>query len=198
MVELVEYPYHFEEDSMIMSVYPPQADSLRNLELFMSLTGERISTSRNDFQLSENSKSVDVQLDVCKLVNVNDNSKKIKPVRAHSSDSVFQINFGNEEAKENECYTLVCESPFGKKTLFLFEQENKYCFKPQKKDKCNAFAKGKTGENGKCVCPAPYTGEQCDQCQGQAARSWESGFAVCSQQVECSGFGSLKGSKCDC
>jgi hypothetical protein len=91
----------------------------------------------------------------------------------------IHLQFPVTQAYEDSCYKLVCRKDpsviqgtyfdvkytSNIKTSYCFGKEvsgramaNKNC------SKCNPLGTTSCGDNGKCACAHPYTGDKCDQC----------------------------------
>ena len=90
-----------------------------------------------------------------------------------------------KNANKNEdaaCYQLNCVKPNedpslrGIKMVGSHKANNKYCFtdldksqyetrEQQSKNLCNPFSKAKRDQKGDCICPYPYTGPTCFECE---------------------------------
>ena len=74
-------------------------------------------------------------------------------------------------------------------------------------ESCNPFADAKF-EEGKCICPFPYTGSNCEQCvTGYKEEKMEdiddSSHTICvgdakAETFRCNGHGSIQSGKCHC
>lgn len=121
------------------------------------------------------------RLYVCGLVNTGaaagDSKDEIHPRAVHlEGPGMLRLDFNFASAaipEQRRCYSLRCSTARqgGEESINPLQVETKYCFETEAERKesvqarCNPHARPKRGRNGECICAAPYTGRDCEECQ---------------------------------
>jgi hypothetical protein len=136
-------------------------------------------------KLKKLAKSINKIEHICRLLPVSTSYKlsklKIEPTKTFFREKHAILDFDfTEHAKDindnlgtEHCYNLVCDAqPGAEYKLDLKRGKTEYCFKAAKvnlphgaqvvdSESCNPYSEAKF-EEGKCICPFPYTGTLCE------------------------------------